>query len=41
MPSFRFQSPKGTRDLLPPETALWAHVEATARRIFALFQVCW
>ena len=30
----RFQAPKGTRDLLPPETALWAAVEATARRVF-------
>ena len=26
----RFQAPKGTRDLLPPDTALWAAVEATA-----------
>lgn len=26
---------RGTRDLLPPETALWNHVEATARRVFA------
>jgi len=33
----RFSAPKGTRDLLPPETALWAHVEATARRIFGLY----
>ena len=28
---------KGTRDLLPPETAVWAAVEATARRIFGLY----
>jgi len=28
---------KGTRDLLPPETAVWAAVEATARRVFALY----
>jgi histidyl-tRNA synthetase len=28
---------KGTRDLLPPETAIWAAVEATARRVFALY----
>src|SRR5512145_2667336 len=33
----RFQAPKGTRDLLPPETAVWAAVEATARRVFALY----
>lgn len=33
----RFQAPKGTRDLLPPETALWARVEATARRVFGLY----
>jgi len=33
----RFSAPKGTRDLLPPETALWAHVEATARRVFGLY----
>ncbi len=28
---------RGTRDLLPPETELWNHVEATARRIFACY----
>ncbi len=28
---------KGTRDLLPPETSVWAAVEATARRVFALY----
>jgi histidyl-tRNA synthetase len=28
---------KGTRDLLPPETAVWAAVEATARDTFALY----
>ena len=33
----RFQVPKGTRDLLPPETAVWARVEETARRVFALY----
>ena len=33
----RFQAPKGTRDLLPPETAVWARVEETARRIFGLY----
>jgi histidyl-tRNA synthetase len=25
---------RGTRDLLPPETELWNHIEATVRRIF-------
>src|SRR6201991_3606278 len=28
---------RGTRDLLPPETALWNHVEATARRVFSRY----
>jgi histidyl-tRNA synthetase len=28
---------RGTRDLLPPETELWNHVEATARRMFARY----
>ena len=28
---------RGTRDLLPPETALWAHVEAVARGVFARY----
>jgi histidyl-tRNA synthetase len=28
---------RGTRDLLPPETALWARVEATARAVFARY----
>ncbi|RRA48420.1 histidine--tRNA ligase [Acidipila sp. EB88] len=28
---------RGTRDLLPPETELWNHVESTARRIFARY----
>src|SRR6201998_1210541 len=27
----------GTRDLLPPETALWNHIEATARAVFARY----
>ena len=35
--SKRFQAPKGTRDLLPPETAVWAAVEDTARRVFGLY----
>src|SRR5580693_8639324 len=25
---------RGTRDLLPPETELWNHIETTARRVF-------
>jgi histidyl-tRNA synthetase len=33
----RFQAPKGTRDLLPPDTALWARVEEAARRVFGLY----
>ena len=28
---------RGTRDLLPPETALWSRVEATARAVFARY----
>jgi histidyl-tRNA synthetase len=28
---------RGTRDLLPPETALWNHVELTARSVFARY----
>ena len=28
---------RGTRDLLPPETALWGKVEATARALFARY----
>lgn len=28
---------RGTRDLLPPETALWSHIEATARAVFARY----
>lgn len=31
------RSVKGTRDLLPPETALWQRVEAEARRVFAAY----
>jgi histidyl-tRNA synthetase len=33
----RFQTIKGTRDLLPPETALWNHVEQTAHKVFGTF----
>jgi histidyl-tRNA synthetase len=28
---------RGTRDLLPPETVLWNHVEATARAVFGRY----
>lgn len=33
----RFQAPKGTRDILPPDTALWAAVEGTARAVFGRY----
>ncbi len=33
----KFQAIKGTRDLLPPETELWNHVEQTAREVFGTF----
>ncbi len=33
----KFQAIRGTRDLLPPETALWTRVEQTAQEVFALF----
>jgi len=33
----KFQAIKGTRDLLPQETALWNRVEQTAREVFATF----
>jgi histidyl-tRNA synthetase len=33
----KFQAIKGTRDLLPPETALWNHVEQTAQEVFRTF----
>src|ERR1700693_4568793 len=28
---------RGTRDLLPPETAVWNRIEATARSVFARY----
>jgi histidyl-tRNA synthetase len=31
------KSPRGTRDLLPPDTALWHFVEATARDVFRAY----
>jgi histidyl-tRNA synthetase len=33
----KITSVKGTRDLLPPETAVWAAVETTARRVFGTY----
>lgn len=33
----KIRSVKGTRDLLPPETAAWAAVEAAARRVFQTY----
>ena len=36
-PSNPLKAVRGTRDLLPPETALWARVEATAREVFARY----
>ncbi len=33
----KFQAIRGTRDLLPPETALWNHVESTAHEVFGTF----
>jgi histidyl-tRNA synthetase len=33
----KFQAIKGTRDILPPETALWNHVEQTAHEVFGTF----
>jgi histidyl-tRNA synthetase len=33
----KFQAIKGTRDIQPPETALWNRVEQTAHEVFATF----
>jgi histidyl-tRNA synthetase len=33
----QFQAIRGTRDLLPPNTALWNHVEQTAHEVFGTF----
>ena len=33
----KFQSIKGVRDILPPETALWNRVEQTARGVFGTY----
>ncbi len=35
--SRRFQAVKGTRDILPPESALWNRVEDTARRVLETY----
>ena len=35
--SKKFQAVKGTRDLLPPETAIWSGVEDVARRVFGTY----
>jgi histidyl-tRNA synthetase len=35
--SRKFQAIRGTRDLLPPETALWSRVEQTAHEVFGTF----
>src|SRR6202522_3351206 len=36
-PSSSLKAVRGTRDLLPTETALWNHVEQTAREVFARY----
>ena len=33
----KFQAIRGTRDLLPPDTALWTRVEQTAHEVFATY----
>lgn len=33
----KFQAIKGVRDILPPESALWNHVEQTARGVFSIY----
>ena len=33
----RFQTVKGTRDILPPESSLWNRVESTARQAFSAY----
>jgi histidyl-tRNA synthetase len=37
VPFRQFQVVRGTRDLLPPETALWNRVEQTAHEVFGTF----
>ncbi len=36
-PSSPLKAVRGTRDLLPPETALWARVESVARAVFTRY----
>jgi histidyl-tRNA synthetase len=36
-PANPLKAVRGTRDLLPPETALWNHVESVARSVFARY----
>ena len=36
-PSSSLKAVRGTRDLLPPETALWARIEQVARQVFARY----
>ncbi len=36
-PAALIQTVKGTRDLLPPETAVWQHVEAACRAVLAAY----
>lgn len=33
----KIKAVRGTRDLLPPETELWNHIEATARSVFSRY----
>lgn len=33
----KFQAIRGTRDLVPPDTALWNHVEQTANEVFSTY----
>src|SRR5271168_3501815 len=33
----KFQAIRGTRDLLPPDTALWNRVEQTAHEVFGTY----
>lgn len=36
----QFRAIKGTRDILPPDSALWNHVEQTARDVFESYNFC-
>ncbi len=35
--SMLFKSPRGTKDIFPPETNLWQTIEGAARRVFSLY----